>query len=264
MNEKLMRKILSLIVLMLMVFPLSGCKHKEKDTVDINEENFPDPKVLEEAKEYDFDNSGKLSLSERKIMTDLHLENVEKLDGIEYFPNLDHLSFNYSDCSDYDFSKLPKLENLHFFECKFRKLDLSGNLELDHLTVSYCEIEELKLPSGDELMVLYCDNCGLASLDVTSCPGLRELAVDYNELSELDLSCCPELTTLYCIGNNISKLDISACPELIKAIENSEPVIGPYGDDEDTMACQYFYNEPDDLNIYGVSIHVNADTELIY
>lgn len=247
-----------------MVFPLSGCKHKEKDTVDINEENFLDPKVLEEAKEYDFNNNGKLSLSERKIMTDLHLENVEKLDGIEYFPNLDHLSFNYSDCSDYDFSKLPKLDYLHFFECKFRKLDLSGNLKLDQLTISYCEIEELKLPSGDELMDLYCDNCGLASLDLTSCPGLRELAVDYNELSELDLSCCPELTTLYCIGNNISKLDISACPELIKAVENSEPVIGPYGDDEDTMACQYFYNDPDDLNLYGVSIHVNADTELIY
>ena len=155
------------------------------------------------------------------------------------------------------------IDYIMLFECEIGSLDLSGNPNLKQLNVIDSPLEKLILPASDNLMDINCRNCGLTSIDVTACPKLDHLNVTCNSLTELDISSCPELISVSCYGNNISKLDISKCPELVETVENSIASSQSYGDNAG-ICRMYYYDDPNDMNIYGVHLYIENDTELIW
>ncbi len=246
-----------------MIFPLSGCLSGGKDYVEINSVNFPDAVVLNRVKKYDNNHDGKLSVSEREKVTSIQMDEAKDLTGIECFPKLERLALNYSDCSAFDFGSVPSINYIFLYECEIGSLDLSRNLKLKQLDVTDSPLEELLLPSGDHLTDISCKNCGLASIDLTSCPKLDHLNLRNNSLTELDISHCPNLILVSCYGNKISELDISQCPELVETVENSVASSHSYGDNNDGIYRMYYYDDSEDMNIYGAYIYVDSDTELI-
>lgn len=257
-----MKRAVAILLTALMVLSLSGCLGG-KDFVEINSVNFPDTVVLRKVKQFDKNHNGKLSLSEREKVKTIQMDKVEDLTGIECFPNLESLALDYSDCSGFDFGSIPSVNYIMLFECEIGSLDLSRNLKLEQLRVVDSPLEKLILPAGDSFMNLSCRNCGLTSIDVTACPKLTHLDVEDNSLTELDISCCPELISVSCYGNNISKLDISKCPELVETVENSTALSHSYGDNAGIYRM-YYYDDPNDMNIYGVHLYIENDTELIW
>lgn len=257
-----MKRAVAILLTALMVLSLSGCLGG-KDFVEINSVNFPDTVVLRKVKQFDKNHNGKLSLSEREKVKTIQMDKVEDLTGIECFPNLETLALDYSDCSGFDFGSIPSVNYIMLFECEIGSLDLSRNLKLEQLRVVDSPLEKLILPASDNLMDINCRNCGLTSIDVTACPKLDHLNVTYNSLTELDISSCPKLISISCYGNKIPELDISNCPELVETVENSIASSHSYGDNAGIYRM-YYYDDPGDLNIYGVHIYIENDTELIW
>jgi len=257
-----MKRIIAFILSALMVLSLSGCLGGA-DTIEINSVNFPDEVVLRKVKQFDKNSDGKLSLSEREKVKTIQMDKAEDLTGITYFPNLETLALNYSDCSGFDFSSIPGVNSILLYECEIGSLDLSGNSKLEQLNVMNSPLDKLILPAGDNFTNLTCRECGLTSIDVTVCPKLDHLDIHDNSLTELNISCCPNLILVSCYGNEISELDISKCPELVETVENSYPSSHTYGDNNGIYRL-YYYDDSGDLNIYGVHIYIENTTELIW
>ena len=95
------------------------------------------------------------------------------------------------------------------------------------------------------------------------CIGITLVLITDVYSTDLDISCCPELISVSCFGNNISKLDISKCPELVETVETSTALSHSYGDNAGIYRM-YYYDDPNDMNIYGVHLYIENDTELIW
>ena len=112
---------------------------------------------------------------------------VEKLNGIQHFPNLEKL----------------EADNL-------RSVDLSYNTALKELIVTGSHnLTSLDLSHNPNLQRLNCISTGLTSLDLSHNPNLQRLDCDFTGLTSLDLSHNPELEYLSCMSTRLTKLDLS-------------------------------------------------------
>ena len=127
-------------------------------------------------------------------------EDIESLQGIEYFTELLEL-----ECED----------NL------ITALDLSANTRLTSLDCSYNELTQLSLAGLSDLTDLSCEGNPLTELDV-SAQKLEYLYCQGTSLPALDLSGQTELRMLFCYGTSISSLDLSGCPWLQAAASEGE------------------------------------------
>ncbi|MBQ6348795.1 MAG: hypothetical protein IJI71_14780, partial [Clostridia bacterium] len=197
--------------------------------VPVDAEHFPDPNFRGYVST-NFDKNHSGWLSEEEIagaqVISCGAEDIETLQGVEYFPELQELA-----CED----------NL------ITALDLSANTRLTSLDCSYNELTQLSLAGLSELTYLSCEGNPLTELDV-SAQKLEYLYCQGTSLSALDLSGQKELQKLYCYGTNISSLNLSGCPWLRTAASEGER------------------SETDDYAQYKFSsaiLRVNPETEFI-
>ena len=113
---------------------------------------------------------------------------IDSLDGIEHFSNLQYL-----DCSNNNIDSL----------------NLNQNTNLKHLNCSSNSIQTLIIDSLYALTVLDCSFNVLSGINLSGNPGLTKLECFENDLSILDLSTNDYLGYLDCGENNITTLDLS-------------------------------------------------------
>ena len=232
------------------------------------DEAFPDAgfrALLQNDKNLNWDKNNDLSISEAKnvkyLLPEDSEEGIQSLAGIEFFPNLIHLSAFNCRIGELDVSKNKALTYL----------DLGGNLDLDRLDVSMLPLledldcarngmSELLLGSHDSLKTLRAYDNALTELDLSGLPGLTYLDLDMNALKSLDVSQNPALTTLFvsnnslteldvsqntalkslaCFGNGIESLDISQSPNLLSAYRGTREE----KTDADTGVTYYRYSD---------------------
>lgn len=205
--------------------------------IDIDEKHFPDENFRNYVAYYDRDENKKLSLEEREKAReiDLHLDNrylpglggslndpyayyvaryncylleLQSLEGIEYFPNLEYLNCSGLLLTSLDVSENTKLETLICSNNQLERLDVSANPELDYLDCSGNQLTELDLRSNRMLVILDCRNNRLEKLELGANETLTTLACQMNQLESLDVSTSKGLKTLYCYDNAIEKLNL--------------------------------------------------------
>lgn len=113
---------------------------------------------------------------------------IQTLNGIEYFSNLEYL-----DCSN----------NI------IDSLDLNQNSNLKHLDCSSNSIKELIIDNIYPLTFLNFSFNSLTEINLSGNPGLIDLICFRNELTTIDLSNNIYLGNLNCGENNITNLDLS-------------------------------------------------------
>ena len=199
---------------------LNTCRiHFTPSELAIDATNFPDPNFRAHVRSHiDTDHSGWLTDEERLAVTEISCgaEDIEILDGIEYFPNLTSLNCTDNLIEYLCFDKNPQLV---YLDCSYNSLQDLDVTDLPALETLVCtgnvELTSLNLAYNGSLLYLDCGDCALASLDLSHNPNLEELYCQANMMTALDLSHNPNLAYLECYDNLLTALDLSQNPWLV-------------------------------------------------
>lgn len=117
--------------------------------IEINADNFPDYYFRDAVRAYDTNSNNVLEDKEikRVVQIDVPSRNVESLEGIEYFTELESLRCSNSKLEKLDLSKNTALIKLDCRDNQLLSLDLSKNAALVELYCHDNELAELKLNS---------------------------------------------------------------------------------------------------------------------
>ena len=204
----------------------------DDSTIELSEHNFPDEAFREYLKQFDIKKDNKLVPAERKAVKkiDVHGKSIGRLNGIEFFPNLETLycynntltSLDVSKnekladlwCSQnnltsLDVSKNPELKELWCSDNNLTSLDVSKNIALQKLACSGNQLTSLDVSENEKLEILLCSGNQLTSLDVSQNSALEQLSCYDNQLTSLDVSKNTNLTSLNCNQNQLTSLDVS-------------------------------------------------------
>ena len=209
-------RLVSALLTLAMVFtflPLSAFAAGTE--VAINATNFPDPAFLEFVKQYDKNNNGSLSLSERDSVTWIQCKNqgIGSLEGIEYFSKLDRLECDNNNLTTLDLSKNELLTYLQCDKNQLTSLNLSANTKLNTLRCRNNKLESLDV-SGSDLQYFYCSNNQLTSLNLNNHISLKDVDCSNNKLTTLEIGTKNNLMRISCQQNNLASLDVKNVPEL--------------------------------------------------
>ena len=197
----------------------------------INDANFPDKNFQNYLK--DNVSGGRNYLTQKQwegvkeISFDWHYP-VERLNGIQHFPNLEKLyagelrsvdlSYNTAlkdlnvagsrNLTSLDLSHNPNLQRLNCSSTGLTSLDLSHNPELEYLRCVYNKLTKLDLSNNTKLTEVYCFDGKLTELNVKQCNFLKKLDCSQNNLTELDVPDTSRLMELNCSDNPLNTLHV--------------------------------------------------------
>ncbi len=201
-----------------------------EEKIKIVDEMFPDVSLYEYVEEtVDADGDGYLSKAEREDVTEIHLEDVTELTGIEYFENLKLLHWTGQLQKEPDFKQNKKLKTLVCFSYHLSQIDLSENTELTEITLRDTKIRSLDLSRQKKLKRLNLSGSkDLKKLDVSKCSKLEKLFVRHCGLKVLKLGKKEKLDSLDCAYNELRKIDTKKLPALCyldmsKTLDKEEP-----------------------------------------
>ena len=159
-----MKKNIIYIAILVIGIMMTACNTRKEILLEdrkIDSENFPDEIFRAYVSEnFDTDKNGILSVKEIEDVTEINVEDmdIEKLEGIEFFINLQALFCSSCHLKALDVSYNPKLNSLDCSYNGIKKLDLSYNTELRILECSHNEIEKLDFRYNTELKDLHWRN----------------------------------------------------------------------------------------------------------
>ena len=136
-------------------------------------------------------------------------DDLESLDGLECFTNLESLYVQYCNVSSLDLSYFQNLSTLYCQHNNLSSLDVSSNTALKTLNCAGNQLTSLDVSNNTALKILYCSDNQLTNLDVSSNTALKTLWCDGNQLTSLDVSSNTVLQYLYCYDNQLTNLDVS-------------------------------------------------------
>lgn len=146
--------------------------------IKINKKNFPDSKFRSYVSEhFDSNGDGVLSSAERNAVEDIDVEDmgIYRLDGLEFFPNLDRLYCNNNRLTSLNITKCKGLRMLSCRNNRLKSLDVSKNVNLEYLYCCHNSLKSLKLGKNKSLETLYCyDNGSLKRIDIGGCSEMRD------------------------------------------------------------------------------------------
>ena len=145
---------------------------------------------------------------------------VERLNGIQHFPNLEKLEAY--DLRTVDLSYNTALKELNVVGShNLTSLDLSHNPNLQRLNCSFTGLTSLDLSHNPNLQRLNCGSTGLTSLDLSHNPELEYLTCESNKLTSLNLSNNTKLHEVYCSEGKLTELNVKQC-NLLKKLDCSQ------------------------------------------
>ena len=207
-------RLVSALLTLAMVFtflPFSAFA-AEGVSIELSKQNFPDEAFLEYIKEtFDKKRDNVLVPAEWKAVKQINVrnKNISKLDGIQFFPNLQELYCSNNQLTSLDVSKNIALQKLWCSGNQLTSLDVSENKKLESLLCAGNQLTSLDVSQNPELQWLECYENQLTSLDVSKSTNLTMLDCKQNRLTSLDVSKNNKLEKLFCRQNRLTSLDVS-------------------------------------------------------
>ena len=184
----------------------------------VNEINFPDECFRSYIQKFvDTNGDDKLTTDEIDAVELIFVHggksknynDLESLEGIEYFTNLKELQCYDTQLKTIDCSELKKLETLEIQNTGITELDISKNTQLKNLDCYNTRIKELDISNNIEIEVLNVHDTDISELDVSMLPNLRELLCSGTRIEDIDVSKNGELQSLDVSGTSVSEVDVS-------------------------------------------------------
>ena len=207
----------NIIIALIAVAGLTACggKKAEKKEIDekalaakglvISQTNFPDVNLCKFLLAQGYGADHVITPEEMAAITAINIDNlnIQSLQGIEHFTNLNTLSLNGNPISELQLDALGQLRQLRCSQCGLKKLDVLPCQQLEEIVCS----ENL-----------------LDSVTVTGMPALSVLTLDGNRLRKLTLGDCPQLATLNLANNKLVAADLSGCQALCDVNVSENPL----------------------------------------
>jgi len=165
----------------------------------------------------DFNDDGEIDVSEAIQVDNLHLDdrNIESLEGIEYFTNLELLYCKDNYIQSLDFSTMPNFKTLRCRNNEISSINITQNIELEVIVLSSNELTDLDTSQNINLKEIWASNNSITSVDVTNNVNLEALLLWNNDLSSIDVSNNPLLREFTIDMNDlITSIDVSNNPVL--------------------------------------------------
>lgn len=138
----------------------------------------------------DTNGDGEIQLSEAEAVINLNVsfKDIQSMEGIQSFINL---------------------QVLHCSNNQLSSLNMSHNLNLQWLTCGANHLSNLDITQNLNLINLWCDNNQLSELDVSQNLNLKSLWCWNNPLGSMDLSLNLNLESFDCSNSQLSTLDVT-------------------------------------------------------
>ncbi|WP_010177319.1 leucine-rich repeat domain-containing protein [Aquimarina agarilytica] len=162
----------------------------------------------------DTNDDGEIQISEAESAITLNIAraNINSLEGIAYFVNLEELFCAINNLDAIDISQNVKLKKLYCASNNLRELDIAKNTVLEELSFGFNGVKSIALTST-KLKLITATNGILEELLVlrgTTYPDLKEIYLTQNNLTQLFLPAFPNLEFLSCADNKLTSLDLSS------------------------------------------------------
>ena len=151
-------------------------------------------------------------------------KDIENLDGIEYFTNLQALYARNNSLTSLDVSKNTKLKILALNGNLLTSLDVSKNTTLRILVLSDNPLTSIDVSENINLEDLEAENTSVKSLDISKNTKLGSLLITNMPITSLDVSKNTLLEQIAIEGTSIQSLDLSKNTELLKLIISNTPI----------------------------------------
>ena len=237
--------------------------------VEINETNFPDENFRNWILQQNYGSDGVLTTTEIADVTEMYVQynNIQSLQGIEFFTALTILNCSGNQLTSLDVSKNTALTTLECYQSHLTSLNASGCTALTRLECYENQITSLDVSGCMALTYMNCYGNQLTSLDVSKNTALTSLNCSRNQFSSLDVSKNTALKTLNCCENQLTSLDLSKNTSLtsfdcysnqikdegMDALVASLPIITSGYSWEGQMEVSYYYNEKNLMTITQVA-----------
>ncbi len=208
----------------------SGSTSAEEKKVKLEYDMFPDVGLYDYVEEkVDEDGDGYLSQKEMDDVTELYLEDMTELTGIEYFENLKLLYWTGQLEKEPNLKKNKKLKTVACVSYNLSQIDLSENTELTELTMRDAKIKSLDLSQQKKLKRLNLSgSSSMKRLDVSKCTKLEKLFLRHCGLKVLKLGKKEKLDSLDCAYNELRPINTKKLPalcylDMAKTLDKEEP-----------------------------------------
>ncbi|OEK00417.1 hypothetical protein BFP97_02310 [Roseivirga sp. 4D4] len=176
--------------------------------------SIPDQNFLDKLIDLGIDTNGDGVIQEIEALVprdiDVSRSNIESLEGIQYFVNLERLACFFNSLTELNVSSLTKLKNLGAGYNQITSLDVSNLTELETLDVDGNRLPSLDVSNSLKLKYLFCERNGqIEELLLGTVSSIKELRCAENKLTNLDLSNLSELELLEFYRNRIETIDLS-------------------------------------------------------
>ncbi|WP_191859297.1 T9SS type A sorting domain-containing protein [Hanstruepera ponticola] len=148
----------------------------------------------------DTNNDGEIQVSEAEAVLSLDVlnRNIDSLEGISSFVNLEMLNCTANYLTNLDVSDLTNLTDLLCGSNLLTNLNITGLTNIEFLNCSRNRLTTLNVTALTNLDRLFCDNNDLSTLNLSGLTNLTELNCSVNYLTALDLSSLVNLVDLDC------------------------------------------------------------------
>lgn len=195
-----MKKASLISTIILSIALLNGCTTDDEFTIkhwpqDIFAE-MPDENFRSFCKRYDYNKDGKLSQNEALEVSVLNMVDLisfsacSSIVGIEYFQNLEYISWHASEPVEVDLSKNRKLKEVILWN-----------------------ITSLTLSKQPALQQIFCRDCTFDNIDISNCTALEWLECKGGKLTNINYSKkCKKLSWINCEQNDLETICINNLP----------------------------------------------------
>lgn len=160
----------------------------------------------------DENGDGEIQVCEAENVGSLTIDqaDINSIEGILEFRNIQTLSFNYNNISDaLDLRSLKRLVNVYLTNNEIPSLNVTGLKRLENLFCDGNNLQSLSVKSLTSLKYLYCQHNEISNLNIEGAVNLTVLRIYQNNISTLDVSHLSDLLQLYASDNLLTNLDLS-------------------------------------------------------
>jgi len=165
----------------------------------------------------DVNGDGEIQVCEAENFGSLTIDqsDINSIEGILEFRNIQTLSFNYNDISEaLDLTSLKRLVNVMLTDNEIPSLKVSGLNHLEYLACNGNNLHTLNVGSLGSLKTLLCQFNQITNLNIEGAGKLVNLEIYQNNISELDVSHLSDLRQLYAFDNALTVLNLSGLTNL--------------------------------------------------
>ena len=211
-NFKLLQSNQILKFLFVSLISITQCFDSEAQNVPITDPVF---KELLINSGYDTNQDDIIQVSEGLEITSIESteNNIQSLQGIEAFLNLEKIQIRVANIDHVDLSQNLKLKEIELWACKLNSIDLS-NLDPRFLNLYSNNLKQIDLSSFVNLEFLNLINNELTTINLDQLTALSELLLGNDELTQVDLSNLTNLKELKITSTGITEINLSMLPNL--------------------------------------------------